>query len=189
MKAKVFLFLAMMILSLGLVGAPVSMAAGITFQGVDFVIQDSNPLDNMFTLEINNISGAGGDWTGIQYLSDFSLKDVGGATLTGASPGTWGVSNFELKAYGCSGPGGGSGNFCFTSTPLPYKLGNDNTFTITYTGALDISAPHLKVSFMKTQDQLKKTGSLLSATVPEPTSLMLLGVGLFAVGIWRRRFV
>ena len=183
MKGKVVLLVAVMVLSLGLVGTPASWANSLTFQNVTFEINSVNA--NTFSLSINNALNATGDWAGAVSLSNFSLKDIG--TISGVSLTGWSVSSLELNAGGCEG--GSSGGSCFSKSPaLP--LTNSLTFNINYTGGtLDLTAPHLKVRFLDAEGN--KQGSLLSQTVPapEPSSLMLLGGVLAGVGIWRRKAI
>ena len=71
-------------------------------------------------------------------------------------------------------------------------LANNMVFNLTYEGALDMTAPHLKILFGGA-DQGGGHGSLLSQDLtiaaPEPSSLMLLGAAFAAVGIWRRKAI
>ena len=180
MKGKMVLLVAVMALSLGLVGTPASWANTLTFQNVTFGLVDNG--GGSLTFTIANALNATGDWAGIQSLSDFHLRDLGSVsnlTLTG-----WSVTDNQLNANGCAG--GASGGFCFTKSPaLP--LTNSHTFNINYSGTLNLTAPHLMVRFLDANGN--KQGSLLSATVPapEPSSLMLLGAAFAAVGVWRRK--
>lgn len=181
MKGKIVLAVAAMVLSLGLVGTPASWANTLTFQNVTFGLVDNG--GGSLTFSIANALNATGDWTGIETLNSFSLKDIGGTTLTLAG---WDVVGNELNPAGCAG--GDSGGYCFTRQAGPLTLTNNIVLDLTYTGSLNMTAPHLKVLFGGA-DQGDGHGSLLSQNVsaPEPSSLMLLGGALAGVGIWRRK--
>ena len=158
----------------------------LTFQGVTF---ETMALDaDTLQFSVLNATSATGDWTGINYLKAFELKDIGnvtGATLTG-----WGVSvDNGLAAFGCTT--GGTNGACFSSTPAA-SLTNSMVYTIDFTGTnLDFSAPHLKVEFLTGLNDVQKTGDLLSQTiptaVPEPETYALMMAGLGAMGFVARR--
>jgi len=158
-----------------------AMANTLTFQGVTFntTAVDSDTLE----LGILNATSATGNWTGINYLKAFEVKDIG--TVTAASitsgPGFSNGVNNELNANaGCQGGGGG---FCFTGSAI--LLTSSMTWKIDYTGTgLDFSAPSLKVQFLTNLTDTKATGDLLSQTlpVPEPETYAMLAAGLGLMG-------
>ena len=158
----------------------------LTFQGVTF---ETMALDaDTLQLSVLNATSATGDWTGINYLKAFELKDIG--NVTGATLAGWSVSvDNGLAAFGCTT--GGTNGACFSSTPAA-SLTNNMVYTIDFTGTnLDFSAPHLKVEFLTGLNDTQKTGDLLSQTiptaVPEPETYALMMAGLGAMGFVARR--
>ena len=155
----------------------------LTFQGVTF---DTVALDgDTLELTIDNALSATGDWTGIQYLNAFEIKNIG--TITGATLTDWSESSNELNAHGCTG--GSAGGACFTHSPA-MALSNHMVFDIDFTGTPDFSLPHLKVEFFTSLTQDKATGNLLSQdipVVPEPETYALMLAGLGVVGFVARR--
>jgi hypothetical protein len=158
----------------------------LTFQGVTF---ETMALDaDTLQLSVLNATSATGNWTGINYLKAFELKDI--ANVTGATLAGWGVSvDNGLAAFGCTT--GGTNGACFSSTPAA-SLTNSMVYTIDFTGTnLDFSAPHLKVEFLTGLNDTQKTGDLLSQTiptaVPEPETYALMMAGLGAMGFVARR--
>jgi len=161
-------------------------ANSLTYQGVTF---ETMALDaDTLQLSVLNATSATGDWTGINYLKAFELKDIG--NVTGATLAGWSVSvDNGLAAFGCTT--GGTNGACFTSTPAA-SLTNSMVYTIDFTGTnLNFSAPHLKVEFLTGLNDTQKTGDLLSQTiptaVPEPETYALMLAGLGAMGFVARR--
>jgi len=160
-------------------------ANSLTYQGVTF---ETMALDaDTLQLSVLNATSATGDWTGINYLKAFELKDIG--NVTGATLAGWSVSvDNGLAAFGCTT--GGTNGACFSSTPAA-SLTNNMVYTIDFTGTnLDFSAPHLKVEFLTGLNDVQKTGDLLSQTiptaVPEPETYALMMAGLGAMGFVAR---
>ena len=161
-------------------------ANSLTYQGVTF---ETMALDaDTLQLSVLNATSATGDWTGINYLKAFELKDIG--NVTGATLAGWSVSvDNGLAAFGCTT--GGTNGACFSSTPAA-SLTNNMVYTIDFTGTnLNFSAPHLKVEFLTGLNDTQKTGDLLSQTiptaVPEPETYALMMAGLGAMGFVARR--
>lgn len=166
--------------------APAS-ANMLTFQGVRF---DTIASGNMLTLVITNaLSGGTGNWTNINWLSAFEIKNIGnitGVTLGSGFDSSWNYTTADgvSSSSGCTA--GSTPGACFFSVPAE-ALSDSMSFTMTFSGSnIDFSAPSLKVRFLKGLYDAHAQGDLLSATlpVPEPEIYALMAIGLGVLG-WR----
>jgi hypothetical protein len=169
-----------------------------SFQGLTFTF-DQTDID---TLSFSIDGTPSGDWTGVNYLGAFDLKDLGldFSTDTGTLNGE-GVSSLigdksQLSASNldCSKSTGQKGSICFTFGQglLLGSLPIDLNFTIDFSAPLNISSagPHLQIAFL---DELggPKVGSLYSQnvgeSVPEPGTLVLVSIGLLGLVFSQRK--
>jgi len=171
-----------------------------SFQGLTFTFDQTTTTQLSF-----NIAGTpSGDWTGVNYLGAFDLKDLGldFSTDTGTANGP-GATNLvgnrsQLSASNldCSHSTGQKGSICFDVAP-DVALGAlpiDFTYIIDFSAPLDISSagPHLQIAFMDEQGG-SKVGSLYSQNVgegedvPEPGPLALVSIGLLGLAFSQRK--
>jgi hypothetical protein len=193
MRLKSLLASLLFVSAMSVAVAPATWAASITFQGVTFTTATVDA--NTFSVNMTGLQSATGNWTGIDGITSFGLKDIGKYSDTTLTLANWTVTNSELStstASGCGGSGGGSHAYCFnyTTGTLPFSGQNTLNFLIDYTGtAPNLNSPHLKVLFAGA-DVPNGHGDLLSknlTSVPVPSTLPLLGGGLIGLAMWRRK--
>lgn len=183
--------------ALGLMSVVTAHANSLTFQGVTFNTWaiDSDTLG----LSILNATHATGNWSGVNFLNAFEIKNVGNvasASIT-SGPGSFAsnVNNGISNAAGCTS--GGTPGACFFSLP-PVALTDSMTWSIDFAAAsgsaINFQLPHLKVQFLVNANDTRAKGDLLSrdipvSAVPEPETyaMMLAGLGLIGTIVRRRK--
>jgi len=167
------LLTAMGVIALAVTAVPARASA--TFQGLTFTFTQTDA--NSLTFRIQGTPS--GDWTGVDYLASFALKDLGldfsagGATAVANGPGATNLAgkNAQLSASNvdCSDLSNGEkGVICFDISPdvalgsLPINF----LYTIDFSQNLAIGAsgPHLQIAFTEVQNGAK-VGSLYSQNV------------------------
>ena len=159
----------------------------LTYQGVRF---DTIASGNTLTLIITDaLSGGTGNWTNINWLSGFELKNIGnitGVTLGAGFDSSWNYTLADGLSSSSNCTSGSTPGACFYSVPAD-ALSDSMSFTMTFSGSnIDFSAPTLKVRFLKGLYDTHAQGDLLSATlpVPEPEIYAMMAIGLGVLG-WR----
>lgn len=197
---------------MALAAPAIAATNSLTFQGVTFetTVIDSDTLG--FSI-LGADTLASGNWTGINYLWAFEIKNIGNVTSATISPGNLTPLDNALGAKGCES--GGTTGSCFEA-PTPIALTDSMSWTIDFVGtglnlygidagtdALDfgVIGPHVKVNFLTdlvkdvcsgnpTTCTYDKTGDLLSlnlAPVPEPEIYAMMAAGLGLMGFVARR--
>lgn len=113
-------------------------------------------------------------------------------TTSGNAGGTWNAATGSLNSGGECGTNGGA-FVCASISPLnglTLQQGQTYTFTWNYTlanpnGIFAAGDVHIGAEYGPNQGNYK--GLIVSQTIPEPTSLTLLGAGLLALGGLARR--
>lgn len=175
-----------------------------TFQGLTFTFEQTDA--DTLTFEIEGTPS--GDWTGVQYLGAFDLKnlglDFGSETAIANGPGATNLlglnAQLSASAFNCASMSSPPPSICFNLNP-DAPLGPspiDLMYTIDFSTALNIGStgPHLQIVFTNTVNG-PKVGSLYSqdvglcvncnGQVPEPGTLALLGLGLGLAGYFGTR--
>ena len=158
----------------------------LTFQGVTFeTLASGNTLQLTIT---NALSGGTGNWSNVNYLNAFEIRDVG--RVTGASLAGWRVDVEEGLSIAAGCESGGTPGACFYSSRA-VALTDRMTFTMRFSGTnLNFDAPHLRVQFLTNAGDRRATGDLLSQSipaVPEPEIYAMMAVGLGLMGFVARR--
>lgn len=162
----------------------------LTFQGVTFQTLASG---NTLQLIITNALNATGDWLGVGFLQAFEIKDIG--NVTGATLSGWNSTVTQGLAGNTLGCGtGGTPGACFYQASGAVPLTDSMSFSMAFAGTnLNFNAPSLKVQFLTNLTDSRKTGSLLSQTlppvaaIPEPEIYAMMAVGLGLIGWVARR--
>jgi hypothetical protein len=161
--------------------------------GVDFYASWLDADTLRIEIDAGDIT-AGSGWDGATYIDSIAINGpdawswVNASDITLLGPGTFSgpVDGTGLNASGCQGLDPGQNHQCWTGLA---SLVDDMYFDFTFSGDAVISAyidaPHLKVRFV--DDQGNKVGSLLSANVPEPSSIALLCLGVIGLAIARKQ--
>jgi hypothetical protein len=137
------------------------------------------------SIAINSPDGGPKAWTW-ENASDITLD---GPVASFESP-DGSIDRIGLNADGChktlSPQNLGKNHPCWSGLAL---LTDNMVFDFKFGGDSEVlyqaDNPHLKVRFVDGDGN--KVGSLLSANVPEPSSLLLMGAGLFGLGFARRK--
>jgi len=187
-------------------GNPVNASATVTTSGSTITIVLKNCFASPTTVAQNisdvffTVAGASGGSLGTQTASYINIDGSGNATSTTDSD-TWGLDTaFTGSSYHLTDLGFGTATPAETIIgPGPYCASNDGsicgnkphnpfinqtaTFTITGVSGTLGAISGVDISF-------GTTPSSAPTTVPEPSSLLMFGSGLFGVaGILRRRFL
>jgi hypothetical protein len=178
--------------------AAVPAHASLIDNGLTYTLTEAttaDPQTNQFTLSITGINAATDTEGGRYGVESFALTQPTGY-VSATAPTGFTVTLGGLNAGGCDG----SGNFfCFYADTVPSgpALAANSSlsfvFNVTATSFLGY-VPDFKINWVGTKNNynlvslpLAPDGSTPPTTVPEPTILSLLGMGLVGFALVARR--
>lgn len=186
--------------------AVIGMASGFVAHADTFTLTDG--IGAKYALDTTSLGGGNFDVfltidasgplsMGAVVLGDVAIKVSSGGTGSFVSaPSGYPSGGFQsggLNNSGCDGSG--SGFFCFAGSAPAGSAGDVYTFEFLLTGGTPGSTGSIKDQFFNAAgakvEQLSEdtTVGTHTPTVPEPSSLMLLGMGALGVaGVVRRKF-
>jgi hypothetical protein len=180
-----------------IIAAPAN--ASLISNGVTYTLTQAttaDPLTNQFTLSITGINAATDTEGGRYGVESFAFTQPSGF-ISAAAPTGFSTEAGGLNANGCDG----SGNFfCFSADVAPTgpALAANSSlsflFTITATSFLNY-APDFKINWVGTKNNYNlisvplapEGGTPPPPSVPEPSILSLVGLGLLGFGFVARR--
>jgi len=204
-----FSCLALFVTALGSLYASPILSCPVTVaqcNGNEYAVTELSHTGNTYQLELDiHVLST---YTGNQFtdlINAVQLKDFASGTITNASivsaPGglsDWNsLSPDELSANACDGGSGGTVRMCdqakSPSLGMAFGLGDTLSWVFQFdtTGTLNSTA---EIKFLYVTSSGDKVGSLGSyaigiqnSSVPEPVTFSLVGGGLVALGLLRRR--
>ncbi len=204
-----FSCLALLVAGLGslqaspILSCPVTVA---TCNGNEYAVSELSNIGNTYQLELDIhvlSTYSGNQFTDL--VNAVQLKNFASGTITNTSivsaPGGLGVWNplspNELSANACDGGSSGTVRMCeeakAPSLGAAFGLGSTLSWVFQFdtTGSLNSTAELKYLYVTSGGDKVGSLGSydigIQTSTVPEPVSLSLVGGGLVALGLLRRR--